>query len=149
MNESLPIPGIISLVVALQFAAFGWRINREISVGDKGEKTWLPLTDRVNFLSMFLTLTCCILLPLFLGRFSRLSMSVFGFSSVLIFWHPISMAAHYELLAGPGRRRYAKEIASGKAIDFEILPYAPRQERISVLASLIVALSLCLYLVFR
>jgi hypothetical protein len=100
MNESLPIPGIISLVVALQFAAFGWRINREISVGDKGEKTWLPLTDRVNFLSMFLTLTCCILLPLFLGRFSRLSMSVFGFSSVLIFWHPISMAAHYELLAG-------------------------------------------------
>jgi len=118
-------------------------------VGDRGEQTWLPLTDRVNILSMFLTLTLCILIPLFVGRFTRMPIAAFGFASVLIFWHPISMAAHYELLAGPGRRKYAKQVASGKAIDFEILRYAPRQERISVLASLIVALSLCLYLVFR
>ena len=27
---------LTAIVIALQFAAFGWRINREIAVGDEG-----------------------------------------------------------------------------------------------------------------
>lgn len=29
---------LVPLLVALQFAAFGWRINREIAVGDGAER---------------------------------------------------------------------------------------------------------------
>ena len=51
-----PLQAIIG-VLALQFAAFGWRINREITVGDDQRRTWLPLPDWVNLVSMIAVLT--------------------------------------------------------------------------------------------
>jgi hypothetical protein len=146
MAKEFPIPGIVALLIALQFAAFGWRINREITVGDKGEKTWLPVTDIVNICCMLLTLTFCILTPLVVGRFTPLSVAMLGFSFTLIFSHPINMLAHYELLKGPGRRKYAKTTSSGKAIDFDLLPYWPLQERVSVSVSLIAAGIIAIFL---
>jgi hypothetical protein len=43
---------LTGIVVALQFAAFGWRIAREISVADENRKTWLPVPDYINLLIM-------------------------------------------------------------------------------------------------
>ena len=34
---------LVPSILALQFVAFGWRINREIPVGDSGRKTWFPM----------------------------------------------------------------------------------------------------------
>src|SRR5262245_11575782 len=48
INHNSLVPSIL----ALQFLAFGWRINREIPVGDAGRKTWFPIPDVINILSM-------------------------------------------------------------------------------------------------
>jgi len=43
-------PWVYSLI-ALQFVAFGWRLNREIAVGDQQRRTWLPAVDWLNLIS--------------------------------------------------------------------------------------------------
>jgi hypothetical protein len=54
---------LVPPLLALQFASFGWRINREIAVGDAGRRTWLPLPDYINILSMLAVVSCAILTP--------------------------------------------------------------------------------------
>lgn len=45
IDPALNVNTLVSMIVALQFVAFGWRINREITVGDAGRKTWFPIPD--------------------------------------------------------------------------------------------------------
>ena len=44
--------GLVPILIALQFMAFGWRINREIPRWDKAEGSWLPLADVINIFSI-------------------------------------------------------------------------------------------------
>lgn len=99
----------VPLLLALQFAAFGWRINREISVADEGRKTWLPLPDILNMLSMLAVVGIDIILPLATDTFSRVSGLVLAVAYVLIAFHPISMAAHYRLFSRKGRTLYIEQ----------------------------------------
>ncbi len=55
---------LVPPLIALQFAAFGWRINREISVGDANRRTWLPLPDVVNIVRMLSVVAFLIVIPL-------------------------------------------------------------------------------------
>ena len=43
---------LITTALGLQFAAFGWRIIREIQLGDEGRRTWFLVTDYFIILSM-------------------------------------------------------------------------------------------------
>ncbi|MCP4349577.1 MAG: hypothetical protein GY795_29195 [Desulfobacterales bacterium] len=136
----MKIPGLVSLLVGLQFAAFGWRINREISVGDRGEQTWIPLTDILNLANFCLAVIFCILIPLTTDDFGNISKAFLASGSVLIFFHPINMAAHYELFDNKGRIKHVKMKNENKELDFDKLSYCPHQEKISIFISVVLAI---------
>jgi hypothetical protein len=64
---TVPQQPLVSGLIALQFIAFGWRINREITVGDQRRKTWLPMPDLLNLISLLAVVLFCVALPLGLG----------------------------------------------------------------------------------
>jgi len=121
----------VAIVIALQFAAFGWRINREIKVGDEERRTWLPLPDVINIIALLTTVVLCVVIPLISGEFGKTSKVVLAITAVLIGFHPINVAAHYCLITGRGRERYLK-----KRGDY---PYATGEEFITIVISLIIA----------
>jgi len=129
----------VAMVLALQFAAFGWRINREISVGDEGRQTWLPISDYTNIVMFLVTVFICIVVPLATGEFSNLSKAVLGSAVVFIAFHPMCTAAHYCLLTGKGRKHYI-----GKAGGY---PYITYEEAVvySIGISLAVMSGYCVY----
>jgi hypothetical protein len=96
----------VSVLLGLQFAAFGWRINREIAVGDAGRKVWLPLPDLINIASMLCVVLLCVVLPLSTSQFGVVSRTMMTVAFVLISLHPISMCGHYRLFLPGGRHVY-------------------------------------------
>jgi len=127
----LAFSAVVPLLLALQFAAFGWRINREIAVSDEGRQSWLPIPDIINVLSMFSVVMFCILLPLRTGSFTQASITCIAAASVLIAFHPVSMAGHYRLFSPLGRSVYSQ-----RGRDY---PYVTDQEIVSVVLSLLCA----------
>jgi hypothetical protein len=96
----------VPVVLALQFAAFGWRIAREIAIGDERRRTWFPLPDYINVVAMLVVVACCVVWPTIVGVFGSVSKGSLVGAAVLIAMHPVSMAAHYRLLWGGGRHLY-------------------------------------------
>ena len=93
----------IPALLAMQFAAFGWRINREISVGDTGRRTWLPLPDVINIISMTAAVVTCVIMPLRSGQLTDLGRTTLALGYLLIALHPVNVAAHYRLFSKSGR----------------------------------------------
>jgi len=122
---------LVPPLIALQFAAFGWRINREISVGDANRKTWLPLPDAINIASMLTVVAFLVIIPLSSDAFERISRGVLAAGYLLLAFHPITMAAHYRLFSKGGRSIYTQR---GK--DY---PYATGQEVFMLILSLALA----------
>lgn len=120
---------IVPPLLAMQFVAFGWRINREIAVGDAGRRTWFPLPDIVNILSMLSVVVFAVILPLANDPFPKLTWVVVGIAYLFLVFHPITMAAHYRLWSNEGRAIYTRQ---GK--DF---PYVTGHEIVSLLVSFV------------
>lgn len=97
---------LVPSILALQFVAFGWRINREIPVGDAGRKTWFPIPDVINIVSMLSVVAFCIVEPLKSGHFEGISRIVLAAAFVQIAFHPICMTGHYRLFSKHGRHIY-------------------------------------------
>lgn len=96
---------LVAVLVGLQFAAFGWRINREISVGDQRRRTWLPIPDLMNIIALIGTVFFGVVL--FLCRFETIWTNVeLSVAYVLIAMHPVNEAAHYRLFSPKGRTVY-------------------------------------------
>lgn len=129
MQEILLTP-LTAALLALQFAAFGWRVNREISVGDAGRRMWLPLPDIVNVFSLFGVVVFCVVVPLSVGQFLPMSKRMLGGAATLIAFHPVTMAAHYGLF------RHRQERPRGQDDDFL---YAPPEEIVICCLSLVAA----------
>jgi hypothetical protein len=113
MHLDLALQNIL-VVLTLQFAVFGWRIVREIHVGDEGHRVWFPVSDWINLLSMILVLGSCVVWPLLRTvppgetgsyLFPLPARGIFAAASVLLVFHPISMVFHYGLLSKKGRPR--------------------------------------------
>lgn len=121
---------LTGIIVGLEFAAFGWRVNREINVGDANRKTWLPLPDVVNILALFLVVYFCIVVPLAQGDYILWSRKVLAAAGTLIAFHPLTMAAHYGL-------PYRKQRPKGKGGDYR---YAPIEEILTLALSLTLAI---------
>ncbi len=100
---------LVPTLLALQFAIFGWRIAREISVGDEGRRTWLFLSDYLNFGSMLAVVVVCIVMPISSGAFSRLSKAVLAGSYVFVAFTPLVIAGHYRLFSKLGRSIYSQQ----------------------------------------
>ena len=54
---------VAGVLVGFQVAALTLRVNREIDVGSSGDRTWLPVADCVNLLSLSVTLIGVFVLP--------------------------------------------------------------------------------------
>lgn len=100
---------LVPTLLALQFAIFGWRIAREISVGDQGRRTWLFLSDYLNFGAMLAVVVACIVMPIGGGSFSRVSESVLAGAYVFVAFTPLIIAGHYRLFSRLGRSIYAQQ----------------------------------------
>lgn len=125
----MAVQSLVPVLLALQFAAFGWRINREIQVGEEERKTWLPLPDYLNILSLLSVVAMCLVVPLATGEFGWVSKTVLAVAYILIGFHPINMAAHYRLFSKAGRSIYGKR-------DY---PWLTDQEAVSIALSVMAA----------
>lgn len=97
---------LVAVILALQFAAFGWRINREISIGDQSRRAWLPIPDILNIISMISVIVFCVILPL--AEIAPRSDLVLSIAYLLIAMHPVTTAAHYRLFTKEGRKKYER-----------------------------------------
>lgn len=122
---------LVPAILALQFVAFGWRISREIPVGDQGRKTWFPIPDVINIVSMLAVVVLCVVVPLRAASFGRPSRIALAAAFVLIAFHPIELVGHYRLFSKHGRHFY-----TDKDRDY---PYCTRAEALLVLAGLLLA----------
>jgi hypothetical protein len=105
--QSTQLTTLTGIIMALEFAAFGWRVNREISVGDSIRKMWLPLPDFLNIAALFLVVCFCIVVPLSQGEYVLWSRRILAAAGALVAFHPLTMAAHYGFHTesnGPGER---------------------------------------------
>ena len=114
MSKSLVITDevfvtLVTTALALQFAAFGWRIVREIQLGDEGRRTWFLMTDFLIILSMCAVVVICIVLPI-AGRRDQWAVScTLAIAYIIIAAHPINTAAHYRLFSRRGRSKYSEQ----------------------------------------
>jgi hypothetical protein len=125
-------------LIALQFAAFGWRVNREINLGDSGRATWIPIPDVLNIMSLLATVICLIVVPITTDAYFWLSRIILGAGYVLIAFHPFTMAAHYRL--------WRRESKSGHVSDGKVNPYATGEELLSASISIILAVLSAFYI---
>lgn len=96
-----------AILIAIQIAFLGWRINREIPLGDQGRRTWFPISDYLNVISMFLVVWFCIVGPLnSSGQADDTAKLVLSVGFALVVMHPINMIGHYRFLTRNGRHVY-------------------------------------------
>jgi hypothetical protein len=125
-------------LIALQFAAFGWRVNRELNLGHAERGTFVLIPDVLNVMSLFAAVICLIVLPVATDTYIWLSRMVLAGGYVLIAFHPLTMAAHYRLWSRQGKNRY---VADGK--DY---PYSTGEELVSSLLSILLAALSAVYI---
>jgi hypothetical protein len=119
-------------LITLQFAAFGWRMNREIIHGEGNRANWIPIPDVLNIGSLFATVVCLIVVPIATVDYFWLSRIVLGIGYVLIAFHPFTVSAHYCLWRKQDRSKY---VAEGKHH-----AYATGEELILAAASVVSAI---------
>jgi len=125
-------------LIALQFFAFGWRVNREIHAAEDERQGVIPLPDVINIMSLFVTVGCAIVLPIATESYFWLSRMVVSVAYVLIAFHPLAIAAHYRLWKREGARRQARNAVSSH--------YVNREELAVSLLSVLVAALVAAYL---
>lgn len=131
MNALTPF-SLVPALLALQFVVFGWRIAREIPLGDQGRRTWLLLSDILNIASMVAVVAFCVVWPLRTGAFGKTSRVVLAIGYVLICFTPLIVAGHYRLFSREGRSIYLKR--------GEDYPWLTDHEAIFTVVALIAAL---------
>jgi hypothetical protein len=125
-------------LIALQFVAFGWRVNREINLRGADRGSWILIPDVLNIMSLLATVICLIVVPITTDAYLWLSRIVLGAGYVLIAFHPFTTAAHYRL--------WSRESKSGHVMDGKDHPYATGEELISASLSIILAVLSAFYI---
>jgi Kef-type K+ transport system membrane component KefB len=119
---------LVAVVLALQFAAFGWRIARELKLEEEQRKTWLLAEDYLNFVTMLGIVVFCIVFPLATAEFGPVSRAFLAASAVFIVFYPIILAGHYRLFSKLGRTIYS---------DRDDYPWVTDQEAVLLVVALI------------
>lgn len=125
-------------LIALQLAAFGWRVNRELNLSHAERGTFVLIPDVLNGMSLFAAVICLIVLPIATDTYLWLSRMVLAGGYVLIAFHPLTTAAHYRLWSRKGIRKHARD---GK--DY---PYATTEELVSFSLSVVIAVLAAAYI---
>ncbi|HUW14430.1 MAG TPA: hypothetical protein VM537_32200 [Anaerolineae bacterium] len=116
-----------AFVIAIQMAAFAWRVSREVAVADRGDVTWLPPADIMNLVAIVVAFLGVFVLPVLGIGSSTVAALALGLSIVLFVGYPFAIAGHYDLFER-GPRSWAP---------------APRQEKLAIAATSVAA-ALCL-----
>ncbi|WP_058185847.1 hypothetical protein [Terracidiphilus gabretensis] len=124
-------------LIALQIAALGWRINREMSLGYAERAIFLLVPDVLNVMSLFASVICLIVLPVVTETYFWLSRMILTSGYMLIAFYPLATAAHYRLWS---RRRTRIHPEDGCAY-----PYVTGEELVAVCLSVISAVSSAAY----
>ena len=122
----------VMMLLALQLAALGWRVAREIDGRERHPFPWVPLPDNVNIAAMLAVVLLCVIAPMTaigmrLYSVNVLSRAVFAAACVLIAAHPLVVACHYRLWGG----------SRSTGVDKPALPYCGRSEALVQLVALI------------
>jgi len=125
-------------LIALQFAAFGWRVNRELNLDHAERGTFVLIPDVLNVMSLFAVVICLIVLPIATDTYLWLSRMVLAGGYVFIAFHPLTTAAHYRLWSRKGIRKNARD---GK--DY---PYVTTEELVSSSLSIVLAILAAAYI---
>jgi len=123
---------------ALQFVAFGWRVNRELNLDFAQRATFVLIPDVLNIMSLFAAVICLIVLPIATDTYLWLSRMVLGAGYVLIAFHPFTVAAHYRLWSKDGIRMHVR--------DGKDHPYATGEELVSSSLSIVLAILAAAYI---
>src|ERR1700681_255951 len=97
------------ILIALQIATTGWRIQREIPLGDEVRRTWFPVADYANVLSLISVVLCCVIFPVNDIASPRLSKITLSIGFILMGMYPINVVGHYRLATRLGRSIYGEE----------------------------------------
>ena len=129
---------LVPTLLALQFAIFGWRIAREVPLGDKHKRTWLLMSDYYNLFSMLMVILFCVIIPLKSNDFPKLSSSVLGSAYTLMAFVPFMIAGHYRLFSRSGRAIYAKRKGG--------VPWITGQEAVIAILAFLSATAVALFI---
>jgi hypothetical protein len=122
----------------MQFAALGWRVNRELNLGHAERGIFVLIPDVLNVMSLFSAVTCLIVLPVASDTYLWLSRMVLAGGYVLIAFHPVTTAAHYRLWSREGIR---ERVRDGKRY-----PYATTEELVSSFLSIVLSVAAAAYI---
>jgi hypothetical protein len=125
-------------LIALQFVAFGWRVNRELNLGYRDRGTFVLIPDVLNIMSLFAAVICLVVLPIATDSYFWLSRMVLAGGYVLIAFHPFTTAAHYRL--------WSREASHELVRDNKNYPYATTEELVSSFVSAIFAVLAAVYI---
>lgn len=139
------LTALTGILLGLQFAAFGWRVNREINIIEADRRTWLPLPDILNIISLMSVVAFCVVVPLAWGAYGVWSLRILAGAAILIAFHPLTMAAHYGIPYRNTRpmRLICAESHKHREECYDAR-YAPIEELItSAVSLLLVAVAMC------
>lgn len=95
---------VAGVLIGLQLAAFARRIEREVTVGDRADVTWLPPADLLNLTAMLVALVGVFVLPIAGLAPPNLPAAALGLSILLFAGYPFALAGHYDLFTRTRRR---------------------------------------------
>jgi hypothetical protein len=102
----MEIPGVTAILIGVQIATIGWRVNREIPLSDAGRRTWFPVADWANIVSLIWVIVASILLPLNDINAPDCSRTALSVGFILIGMYPINVIGHYRFVSPKGRSIY-------------------------------------------
>lgn len=85
------------VLLGFQVTAFGIRINREITAGDRRGTTWIPPSDLLSLSSMVVLIVGIFILPVFDMADPGLMTYSFGLAMLLFMGYPCALAGHYDM----------------------------------------------------
>ena len=124
------------VIFGFEATAFLWRINREVSIADRGAQTGLWAADYLNIAAMVAIGGGVFVLPILGVGDADLAASWLGLSVVLLAGHAFATAGHYGFFdpSSPRPRRVPNDPQSS------VHPF-PRQEKVAVYGTVALAVA--------
>ena len=127
------------VIVGFQVTVITLRLNREIEMGDRGERTWIPVADYLNLASFLVTLVAVFVLPAVgIGTVDGARVA-FGLAALLLAGWPFAILGHYKLYPKLALRWRARSDQT-ESSELRGREHFPKQERMVVVATILIAI---------
>ena len=86
-----------AVLLGFQMAALAWRLNREIYMRNRRERTWIPMADFMVYVSVLVLVVGVFIVPALYAVPSRWVAWLLGLALVIFAATPPVIAGHYDL----------------------------------------------------